>query len=206
MENEKEAIREFELSKVDVFLFDLDYTRVEGYNLVKYIVSKNFKKHYKSVVGITQDQKKFKELQNNPFMYHVFLKPVTLKEVYEMLENAVSEKLLHGDEQAIKERIKDQLDLLSFNFSYNGTKFLSEVVYEIYTHRNKFHENLSKDIYPIIAEKYGKTVNTVKCDISHATKLMYYDCKEEVIMKYFNYKFPVKPRVKEVIFTIVNNI
>ena len=191
---------------MDVFLFDLDYTDVEGYNLVRYIISKNSRKHRNSIVAITQEQKKYEKLKNNPFINHIFLKPVTLKEVYEKLENVVSEKLFYRDEQVIKERIKEQLELLNFNFSYNGTKFLSEVIYEIYTHRNKFHENLSKDIYPIIAEKYGKTVNTVKCDISHATKLMYYDCKEDVIMKYFNYKFPVKPRVKEVIFTIVNNI
>ena len=169
-------------------------------------MNKNFRKHRKSIIAITQDPKQIDELRKNPFVYKAFLKPVGLREVYECAEEAATEKAMRRDEQVIKERINKQLDILSFNFSYNGTKFLSEVIYEIYTHKNKFYDNLSKDVYPIIAERHGKTVNTIKCDITQATKVMFYDCREEVIMKYFNYKYPVKPRVKELIFTVVNKI
>ena len=204
--NEREAISEFDLGKVDLFLFDLDKAKVVGYDLIKYITLKNLRKHRKSIIAITKDLKLAELLKTNPFVNHCFTKPVGLKVVYERIEEVANEKLNYTDEKIIKERIKRQLDILSFNFSYNGTKFLQEILYEMYINKNKFYDNLSRDIYPIIAKRHGKTVNTVKCDITQATKVMYYDCKEEVIMKYFNYKIPVKPRAKEVIFTILRHL
>ena len=204
--DDEEAINGFNLAKIDIFLLDLDNKEGNQFKLIEYLTEKNLRKHRKSIAAITQNFEKADELKNNPFIYQTFLKPVGMREVFECLEELAGKRMQYRDEQIIKERIQKQLEILSFNFSYNGTKFLSDVIYEIYTNKNKFHDNLTKDIYPIIADRYGKTVNTIKCDITQATKVMYYDCREEVVMKYFNYKMPIKPRVKEVIFTILNKI
>ena len=65
---------------------------------------------------------------------------------------------------------------------------------------------LSKHVYPAVAEKYNKNANTIKCDISQATKMMIYDCDEDVITNYFNLTNFVKPTVKQVIFTVLNKL
>ena len=59
---------------------------------------------------------------------------------------------------------------------------------------------------PIIAKKYHKKANTIKCDISQATKMMCMDCSEKVILDYFNLPDYIKPTVKQVIFTVLNKL
>lgn len=90
--------------------------------------------------------------------------------------------------------------------SYNGTKYLSEVILEVYKRKDLYIDNLNKCIYPIIAEKHNKSINTICGNIKQATNSMLLDCKEEIIMEYFNYTIFVKPKLKEIIFTIVNKL
>ena len=56
------------------------------------------------------------------------------------------------------------------------------------------------------AKKYNKKANTIKCDISQATKIMCMDCSEKVIIEYFNLVDYNKPTVKQVIFTVLNKL
>lgn len=93
-----------------------------------------------------------------------------------------------------------------YNFSYNGTRYLSETIFEIYKKEDFLIDNLKKDIYPIIAKRHNKSVNTICGNIKQATKCMCLDCDEKILNDYFCYSYFVKPKLKEIIFTILNKI
>lgn len=87
----------------------------------------------------------------------------------------------------------------------NGTKYLSECIALIYNNYDNC-ENLTKSVYPIIAKKYHKTINNVKCNITSATNAMFYDCDENRLKEYFNFYTICKPKTKLVIYTILNKL
>ena len=82
---------------------------------------------------------------------------------------------------------------------------MSESIALIYRNHD-YSENLNKNIYPVIAKKYNKTVNNVKCSITSATTSMFYDCDETRLKNYFNFYTVIKPKPKVVIHTILNKI
>ena len=106
----------------------------------------------------------------------------------------------------IKEKIRRELDLLNFNFTHEGSKYLLECIYQVYTLEYIDDMNLSKIIYPILAKKYKKTVNTIYGNIKQAINSMFDNCPKKVLKNYFNFNCLIKPRPKEVIYTILNKI
>lgn len=97
--------------------------------------------------------------------------------------------------------IVEELKKLSYNYSYRGTKYLAIAIYLL---NKKKKNNLERDIYPIIANIYGKTAHNIKCNITNATSNMYMDCREEVIEKYFGVM--LKPTPKYVIYEIMKKL
>ena len=109
-------------------------------------------------------------------------------------------------EKNIKNKIKQELEYIGYNLLHLGTKYLIETIYILHTLEEYYDDNLEKDIYPIVASKYGKTMNNIKCNIRNATELMYYDNKEEKIMKYFKFAVSRKPKTKDVISIVLNKL
>lgn len=81
-----------------------------------------------------------------------------------------------------------------------------ETIYILYTLNMCFNFNLEKDVYPIIANKYGTFSHNIKNDISNAIEKMYYDCDEKILEDYIDdYDFS-KPKPKMVIRAILKRI
>lgn len=95
---------------------------------------------------------------------------------------------------------------MNYNFSHVGTKYLEETIIEVYNVKDIFDGNFEGNIYPIIAKRYNKRANTIYCNIKQATNAMIVNCDEKILIKYFNYNYFVKPKVNEVIFTILHKI
>lgn len=95
---------------------------------------------------------------------------------------------------------------LNYNYSYKGTKYLEETILEIYKMNINFEGNLEKEIYPIIAEKHQKKMDTIYGNIKFATNHMIMDCKEEKLNQYLGYSYFEKPKVKEIIFKVLSKI
>ena len=106
----------------------------------------------------------------------------------------------------VRLKIRNELTYLNYNYSYNGTHYIEDVIFELYKIKNNFKGNLKKEIYPILSKKYNKSIDTIYGDIKVATKYMILDCKEEIILKYFNYSFFIVPKVKEIILTVLNKL
>jgi len=127
--------------------------------------------------------------------------------IYDKINNYI--KIIVTDKTkgySMKRKIDEELRYLNYNFRYNGTKYLAEVIFELYGKKDNLDFNFKRSVYPVIAKKYRKSENTIYCNIKQATKNMILDCKEEIIMEYFNYSYFVKPKIKEIIFTVLNKI
>ncbi len=107
-----------------------------------------------------------------------------------------------------KEQIIRELEYIGYKFKYKGTHYLAETIMQIYKNKtkNRMVENLQSDIYPIIAQKYNKTIYNIKSSISKATECMYYECDIKKLEKYFRLYDDMKPTVKQVVFAVINKI
>ncbi len=198
----KEAINIVKNQKADIILLDLKLPDGSGAEIVEYIQQNNITKYLQSIIVISSERKIFSTINNSPYIYSYISKPYSL----EIIQRNINDILKTKTDKLILDKINNELSHLHYNFSYNGTRYLAEVIFEIYNLQNFYKDNLKKDIYPIIAKKHNKSVNTIHGDIKQSTKCMYLDCEESIINKYFNYDFFVKPKLKEIIFTIINKI
>lgn len=103
----------------------------------------------------------------------------------------------------IKNKIQNELNVLGYNTLYIGTTYITEAIYLLYNYETT-NAILEKDVYPIIAKKYKKSVNNIKCNIINATNTMYYDCNEETLDNYL--KSPFKPGSKKVMAIVIYNL
>lgn len=106
----------------------------------------------------------------------------------------------------IKEKIQSELKCLSFNYSYVGTRYIEDIIFEIYKMKDYFNGNLKKEIYPIIARRYNKSIDSIYGAVKLSTKNMLLDCKEDTITKYFNYNNFIIPKIKEIIIVVLNKL
>ena len=204
--NGKEAIEIIKNKNIDIILLDLKLPDITGVELIKKIEEISIKKYQQSIIIVSGEMKMMSKVIKSPLVYKSFNKPVNLKEVFLCINQLISEKELYNNKLIIKKKINHELEKLHFNFSYIGTKYLNECIYELYNSNNTDYENLSKNIYPIIGKRYNKSANTIYCDIKQSVKAMYYDCEEKTINEYFKYSYFMKPKLKEIIFTILKNI
>ena len=89
------------------------------------------------------------------------------------IKNFIFPSLKNND--TLKQIINTELKNLNFNFSYLGTRYLSDAIYEAYYRCKDFDINLNTDIYPILSKKYNKSINNIKSNIYYSANMMYYD-------------------------------
>lgn len=120
----------------------------------------------------------------------------------------IGEKIIEKNNTftSIEGKIKRELNYLGYNFKYNGTKYLVDVIYYISKNKEKIPLNLEKNVYPIIANKYSTSSHNIKCNIVNATDNMICECKENILMEYLGYTEYVKPSPKKIIEQILNKI
>ncbi len=71
-----------------------------------------------------------------------------------------------------KKIISNYLKQLGYNSSHFGTTYLNETIIFLIINNYKKCPNLSKNVYPNIAEKFFTHSHNIKCDITLATKYM----------------------------------
>ena len=110
------------------------------------------------------------------------------------------------EKNEIRDKIVYELTYLGYDISLVGTRYLIEIIYIIVTKKLLDEISLKNDIYPILAIKYNKNINNIKCSINYATEVMYNRsdiCKKK---KYFNFIENIKPHPKLVIYAVLNKI
>ena len=105
-----------------------------------------------------------------------------------------------------KKFIFEELKFLGYNPAYYGTKYLVECIYYIYKNYGIYDENSIAEVYPIIAKKYNKTINNIKCNITRATSMMFCECEEEKLKEYLGMCTLPKTGSRVIIQTIINKL
>lgn len=112
-----------------------------------------------------------------------------------------------SDFERSRRKIAKELEYIGYEFKYKGTHYLLDTIYELYwQNTDSMIDNLQSGIYPIIAEKYNKTVYNIKSSIGKATDCMYCDCDMDKLVKYFHLSYDTKPTPKQVVFTVINKL
>ncbi len=104
-------------------------------------------------------------------------------------------------------RIKKELEILNFDFSYIGTRYLLEVIYEIYINWNLEEWSLNSKIYPIISKKFKTSINTIKCNITYSLNKSLLKSSNVFLERYLKiYQGEKNPKIRDIIIVILNKI
>lgn len=208
--NNKEISYSLSNYNIDLVLVDLpykDYIKLE----TKKIISK--RKLKKSIILISDTEVNEVEILSSPYLYDYVIKNNNLSQLlqktrtlaYTKKSFCISEKD-KVKETIVKEKIKNELLYLGYKNSHDGTKYLIDTIYLLYTLKDYYDNNLEKDIYPIIGKKYGKSVNSIRGSIVFATDAMTYECEEQKLKDYLYMKQYVKPGGKAVAEVVLAKI
>lgn len=201
-----EALEILDKNKVDIILLDLKMPKMNGVELIEKLESKKLKTYEKSIIVITAEDFMLQKIIKSPLLYSYQLKPITQERVLKDINDIIKEKSLIVKNEKLDRKIVSELKYLNYNLTHLGTQYLKECIKIDFLKYNGEAENLSKQIYPMIAKKYKKKVFSIKNNIIKATSYMYNECKIEVLMKYFGYEIDYKPTPKTVIKAIVRKL
>lgn len=184
---------------IDIILLDLKEDEIV--NIIEYLQAHNLYQYRKSIIIKLDKCNNLYKFEKNKYVFSYIKKSDTiLKELDRLIKN--NEFKL----EKIKNKIKQELVNLEYDYSYNGTKYLEETILEVYKAQIDFDGNLSKNIYPIIAKRHQKKSDTIYGNIKQATNLMISKCDRKKLIEYFGYSYYIKPKIQEIIFTILNKI
>jgi len=200
----KEAIEISKKQKIDIAILDYDMQNGVATKFLEF-ASENNREQKLSVILLAENSEEL-DLLDNSFVHNIIKKPVELTQlIYSVRELSNNNAVLN--QNVIKNKINKELEKLQYNFSYVGTKYMAEAIYEIYSRKYIYSGgNLNKNVYPVIAEKHNTTVNNIKCNITSATRVMTDRCPREIMENYLFCDENEKPKVKEIMYKVVNRL
>lgn len=207
--NVKNLKNEIKRKHIDIILIYLNISQVEKILNLKEV---NTKITPKSTILILDELNLNKQLKKNKLIYDYTLKNNNFENLLNILDRLIVdrtniEKNHHNIEKdLLLEKIKMELNSLRYSFSHIGTKYIAEAIYILYNFEDYYKYDLEKEIYPIIANVYHKTTNSIKCSIAYATTSMYYNCEEIILLNYIKEKTLCKPGAKKMMFSIIERI
>lgn len=204
----KEAIKIIDNENIDIIILDLNLPEMSGIEILSYIADNNIEKYENSIIVVSGDLNLINQLPLNSYiyLYSIIQKPVFYEDLVQKISEIVTNKTIIKKEDIVKSKINQELEYLKFNFSHNGTRYLAETIFELYKNRTGYLDNFKRDIFPVLAKRHNKTVNTIEGNIKQAINYMFFNCNENVLKDYFHYSYIMKPKLKEISFIIFNKL
>ncbi len=200
--NNQETVDILNNTNIDIIFLDL---KMVGNNL-NVIVEKlndNKKEKYKdSIIIMSETFNKIQNIARNCMIGGYILQEADRDEVIYKVNKVVEKK----DIEVKRKAIIKELEYINYNTDYKGTNYLIDTILQVYRNKKLIMENLQKDVYPIISEIYKKSVNTIRCNIRHATECMYCECDIKKLNEYFGIIDDERPSTKDVIYTVLSKI
>lgn len=156
--DDKKVLNILEKNIIDFILLDCKANEINDLKFVNYIQNKKLEQYKKSIIVKLDKTINLNDFNENRY---IFSYTSDINTMYKDIRKLVLEQKETYNHKRIKNKIKEQLTYLSYNYSYSGTRYIEETILEIYKDRYNFDGNLSKNIYPIIAKKHNKTVDTI---------------------------------------------
>lgn len=196
----KEAIEIASKQKVDIVILDYDLPNGVSHNFLNF-VSEHKEKQNICIILLTDNQNSLDDVGDA-----IICNPHELTKLIYSVRNISNSKVI-ANQGIIKNKIFNELEKLQYNLSYVGTQYMAEAIYEIYSKKYIYTGgNLTKNVFPVIAEKHHTNINNVKCNITQATRCMIQNCPKEMLESYLFCVDNNKPRVKEIMYKIINKL
>ena len=110
------------------------------------------------------------ECQKKFGIYNIVNKKYDMKNLYEIIKSYIYNFNYTNNVKKIKEEKMFDLQEMGYNFKYRGTLYILDAIEYIYKSNNMdLLENLEKNVYNIIANKYNKSINNIKTNIIKST-------------------------------------
>ena len=198
--NLAEGIKILNTGLIDITLINDDINSII-HNLHT-ISNSFFEKYRKSIIVLS---KNVDNVSSDSYVYEYVSSTEDISMIFLKISEIAKNKIAELNNSILLSKIYEELKYIGYNPSYYGARYLAESIALIYNNYDS-SENLNKNIYPVIAKKHNKTVNTIKGDIRSATNSMFYECDETRLKNYFNFYTVSKPKPKLVIYTVLNKL
>ena len=198
----EEALNILRTQSVDLVILDCNFIDITKEKFFNILYKEQIEKYRNSIILISNFENKTFSIEENLYIYNCIIKPINDKNILDTIIKYLHQKNVND----LKYKIHKELEKLHFKNSYNGTQYLIETIYEICIRECIWNVNLSKDIFPILSNKYNKSTNTIHSNIKKAISIMFFDCDENTLKQYFNYYELEKPKLKELIFKVIDHI
>ena len=127
-----EAIDIIKSERVDIIVLDLNLPDMNGIDIINFISKNNLYKYNSSIIIYTNETNLLTKVIKNDYVFcycsKINSKDYLIKKIRELIDEKKSKLNLND----VKNQIKKELEKLNFKFSYIGTKYLSESIYECY--------------------------------------------------------------------------
>lgn len=195
-------------TSIDIILLDLKMPYLNGIEIINQIELNHIDKYNNSFIIISGDTTLLSRsnLLKSKMIYKILSKGSESKLIINTINELIYIKQQNNKCEELKYNISNELLSIGYLLSHNGTKYLIDVIEMIYYRGEYLANNLNKYVYPIIAKRYKQTVNNIKTSITRATEAMYYNCREDKLIKYFYLTKVQKPAVKTIIITVLFKI
>lgn len=192
-------------NNIDVILLDLKMPIFSGVDVLELI--KNQKKYENAIIILSGELNYTTNLNKyNNLIYSVIDKVIGLDIITLKINSIIEEKEKIKKSRIIRNKVIEELVYLGYDISHKGSQYLIKVIEYIVSNSDKDIENLERDVYPQISLLCNTSIHNIKCRINKSTTEMYYNCNIEKLKKYFKFDEDVKPKVKTIIYTIINKI
>lgn len=198
----EEALKILRMQSVDLVILDCNFIDITKEKFFDILYKEQIEKYKNSIILVSNFENKTFSIEENLYIYNYIIKPINNKNILDTIIKYLHQKNVNN----LKYKIYKELEKLHFKSSYNGTQYLIETIYEICIRECIWNVNLSKDIFPILSNKYNKSTNTIHSDIKKAISIMFFDCDENTLKQYFNYYELEKPKLKELVFKVIDHI
>lgn len=202
----KKALEILKKEKIDIIILDLKLPDISGIDIINYIEGNNLSQYYASIIVLTNEIDLLNQVINKKSVFTYSSKIDNINSFIDKVRELSKEKQDISLKDSIKEKISSELEYLGFDFSYIGTKYLYDCIYECYLSDTLYNINFSKHIYPILSKKYNKSQVLIKANIFQAIGQMYRTIDKDKLSTYFGYSLLDKPTTKEIIFIILQKI
>ncbi len=189
-------------TNIDIIFLDLKMIG-NDLNIFFEKLNNNKRERYKDSIIIMSDM--FSQIENiskNNMIVEYILQESDRDEIIYKVNKVVEKKDIDVKRKAI---IKE-LEYINYNTDYKGTNYLIDTILQVYRNKKIMIENLQKDVYPIISQIHKKSINTIRCNIRHATECMYCECNIKKLNEYFGIIDDERPTTKDVIYTVLSKI
>ena len=161
----KKALEILKKEKIDIIILDLKLPDISGIDIINYIEGNNLSQYYASIIVLTNEIDLLNQVINKKSVFTYSSKIDNIDSFIDKVRELSKEKQDISLKNSIKEKISSELEYLGFDFSYIGTRYLYDCIYECYLSDTLYNINFSKHIYPILAKKYNKSQVLIKANI-----------------------------------------